>query len=153
MKKIQQGFTLIELMIVVAIIGILAAIAIPQYSDYTSRARASGAASEIEVLKTAVGECYNVDGSFANCGVMGAGSIPVVSISKFITSAPVIDAATGMITFNTGATLTSGAQLTAILTPVVPAPGAPALANMPFVNTGTVCNPIRGSKPGQFGCP
>ena len=52
MKKLQHGFTLIELMIVVAIIGILAAIAIPQYQDYTAKARISEAGTVTEAIKT-----------------------------------------------------------------------------------------------------
>ena len=62
MKRIQQGFTLIELMIVVAIIGILAAIAIPQYQNYTGRAQLSDAITIAGGLKTAVGEFYQVNG-------------------------------------------------------------------------------------------
>src|SRR3989344_6746936 len=54
MKKLQQGFTLIELMIVVAIIGILAAIAVPAYQDYTIRARVSEGASLSGAVKTQV---------------------------------------------------------------------------------------------------
>jgi type IV pilus assembly protein PilA len=59
MKQGQQGFTLIELMIVVAIIGILAAIAIPQYQDYTARALVNRAYSELSSLRTAVEESLN----------------------------------------------------------------------------------------------
>ena len=54
MKKIQRGFTLIELMIVVAIIGILAAVAIPAYQDYTAKAQASEAYILLDGLKTAI---------------------------------------------------------------------------------------------------
>jgi type IV pilus assembly protein PilA len=54
MKKLQQGFTLIELMIVVAIIGILAAIAVPAYQDYTIRSRVSEGASLAGAARTAV---------------------------------------------------------------------------------------------------
>ncbi|WP_150909751.1 pilin [Marinobacter halotolerans] len=64
MKKVQQGFTLIELMIVVAIIGILAAVAIPAYQDYTIRAQVSEGLSLASGAKTALAEFYNQTGRF-----------------------------------------------------------------------------------------
>ena len=56
MKRVQQGFTLIELMIVVAIVGILAAIALPAYQDYIIRSKMSEAEAAIAACKTSVAE-------------------------------------------------------------------------------------------------
>lgn len=78
-KQIQQGFTLIELMIVVAIIGILAAVALPAYQDYTIRARVTEGLSLASGIKTVVAENYSNDPtnttslcSGANTNVEGA---------------------------------------------------------------------------------
>lgn len=79
MKKVQQGFTLIELMIVVAIIGILAAIAIPAYQDYTKRAHVSEGLQLAGSAKTAVTEYYSANGkmptSNSSAGMPDAGDI------------------------------------------------------------------------------
>ena len=60
-RKTNKGFTLIELMIVVAIIGILAAVALPTYQDYTTRAKVTEGLSLANTLKTMVSEYYNLE--------------------------------------------------------------------------------------------
>ncbi|HEY8069245.1 MAG TPA: pilin [Burkholderiales bacterium] len=73
MKQLQKGFTLIELMIVVAIIGILAAVAIPAYQDYIAKAQATEAFSLLDGLKTPVAEAISQD--FTTGCVVPAGAV------------------------------------------------------------------------------
>ena len=73
-QRVQRGFTLIELMIVVAIIGILAAIALPQYQDYLSRSRWSDNLQQAASLKAAIAECAQ-----NNNGTIAAGSCDTIA--------------------------------------------------------------------------
>jgi len=102
MKRVQQGFTLIELMIVVAIIGILAAVAIPQYKDYTAKAKAANLNTSVGGLKSAVAICIQEQGGvLTGCTTTTYPSIPAFTATKEIASASVAD---GVITavFATG---------------------------------------------------
>lgn len=91
-QKSQQGFTLIELMIVVAIIGILASIAIPAYQDYMTRAKWSKAISAIAATKLAIGECMN-DNSGVSDGVCDTYTL----LTPYgISQAPAVDGVDGV---------------------------------------------------------
>jgi type IV pilus assembly protein PilA len=86
MKKIQQGFTLIELMIVVAIIGILAAVAIPAYGDYTARAQAAEAFTLMDGVKTPLTELYTSTGTFLIDNTGGGNGITAITSGKYVAS-------------------------------------------------------------------
>ncbi|MDC8759614.1 pilin [Janthinobacterium fluminis] len=103
-KQAQAGFTLIELMIVVAIIGILAAVAIPQYTDYTIKAKVGNALASAGPLKTAVALCAQENGNVVTgCSTTGATvtSIPAFTPTKEVSGATVTNG-TIVLTLATG---------------------------------------------------
>jgi type IV pilus assembly protein PilA len=101
MKTVQKGFTLIELMIVVAIIAILAAIAIPAYQDYTIRSQVSEGAVLADGAKTAVAEFYTTSGHFP-ANYTSAGLAKETSIKGQYVTQVAIGTGTGLITATYG---------------------------------------------------
>jgi type IV pilus assembly protein PilA len=94
MKRVQQGFTLIELMIVVAIIGILAAVALPAYSDYTKKAKMSEVILAASACRTAITETIQSSSAFPGSGSWGC-EIGSGSGTKYVSQVTTTDA--GMI--------------------------------------------------------
>jgi type IV pilus assembly protein PilA len=86
MKKVQQGFTLIELMIVIAIIGILAAVALPAYQDYTVRAKASEIVLAASTCRTAITEYYQSGEATPAANGWGCESSAAGGSSKYVKS-------------------------------------------------------------------
>jgi type IV pilus assembly protein PilA len=119
LKQVQKGFTLIELMIVVAIIGILAAIAIPAYQDYTIRAKVTEGLNLADAAKTAVAEGYQ-SGDIVGLGAAATAWAAGFAPTKYVKTIAV-DGAAGFITITYDVTANGipqlGALNTLVLTP------------------------------------
>jgi type IV pilus assembly protein PilA len=145
MKKQQAGFTLIELMIV--IIGILAAIAIPQYADYTQRTKMAGAVSGLATYKTTVSLCIQDLGIAAGCNAGGNGIPNAIAgdAGQTINYVHSVGVADGVITMVSTANTTAPAPMNITMTPAAAA-GAAAIQ---WTLSGTGCavtTPGRGIK-------
>jgi type IV pilus assembly protein PilA len=133
MKRLQQGFTLIELMIVVAIIGILAAVALPAYQDYTIRAKVSEVLLAMSACRTSITEVYQTGGTppgAANWGCEATGQT-----SKYVASIATDD----------------DGKVTAVITGINATVNGGAVTLAPLINGNTLATVAANMGEGLFG--
>lgn len=117
--KKSKGFTLIELMIVVAIIGILAAVAIPAYNDYTQTTKASAGIAGLSSFKTTVAMCFQKEGALDDCDNGVKGIPAAVAAAGTINYLSKVDVAAGVITATLEAKDRSGEEIKVSITPTI----------------------------------
>lgn len=135
MRKVQQGFTLIELMIVVAIIGILAAVALPAYKDYTLRAKMSEVVLAASACRTSITETYQASNALPAAGSWGC-EVATGSGTKYVDS--IATDAAGVITVTTTAAFNDARADSKDVT-LIPMAGAAAASAVGDNITGWTC--------------
>jgi type IV pilus assembly protein PilA len=124
MKSFQKGFTLIELMIVIAIIGILAAIAIPAYQNYTIRSQVTEGLSLADGWKTAVSEYYDQNGTmptgFSATGGVGLVAQQAASTGKYVSNLTIGAGGQIQITYSSTAPNTANSKINGLKLDITP---------------------------------
>jgi type IV pilus assembly protein PilA len=144
MKNVQKGFTLIELMIVVAIIGILAAVALPAYQDYTARAKMSEAILAASACRTSITESAQSSTTLPAAGFWGCESSAATAasnVSKYVRSIQ-----------TTGATSTFPGSIKVVVTGINTLANGMAIVLQPYSNAGGTLAISAGSAVSAWTC-